>query len=130
MKFKTLALASLFSFAAFAEPVFITNQAVEVDKTTASKIFQGRIKSLPDGSAFTLGTLKFGSAEAEENMKALTGKSAKRIKGVWTKLQFSGKGVVPTEFGTPEELVEWVASTPGSIALVDSSKADSSVKVL
>lgn len=130
MKLKLLAIAGLMTFSALAKPVFITHPGVTVDKGTAEKILEGRVKSLPDGSSYTLGVTYFDDESTDENIKGLTGKSAKRIKAVWTKLQFSGKGVMPNEFSSQDELVEWVASTEGAIAVVDDSHVTSSVKVL
>jgi len=130
MKLKIIALASLLSASLFAEPVFIVNKGVALDSTMATKIFEGKISSLPDGSQFTLGTLSFSSDEAGDGFKALLGKSSNRIKNIWTKKQFSGKGTVPKEFQTAAELVEWVSKTQGAIAIVDSEKVNASVNTL
>lgn len=116
---------------AFAEPVFITNTSVSaVDSETASKIFQARTNAYTDGTSFVIGTLSFSSDATDAMYEALIGKSAKRIERVWTKKQFSGKGVVPTEFETSEELVNWVADTKGAIAIVDSADTNSKVKTI
>tara|TARA_B100002049_G_scaffold190683_1_gene147606 strand:+ start:8527 stop:8919 length:393 start_codon:yes stop_codon:yes gene_type:complete len=130
MKLKLLAMAGLLAASALAKPVFITHPGVVLDKGTAEKILEGRVKSLPDGSSYTLGVTYFDDESTDQNIKGLTGKSAKRIKSVWTKLQFSGKGVMPTEFGSQAELVEWVASTDGAIAVVDDAHVTSNVNVL
>jgi len=58
------------------------------------------------------------------------GKSSSRMKSIWLKRRLAGEGDPPESFQTEEELVHYVAATPGAIGFVHLSKINGTVKVL
>ena len=58
------------------------------------------------------------------------GKSSSRVKSIWLKRKLAGEGDPPEFFETEEELLQYVADTPGAIGFVHLSKVSDRVKVL
>jgi hypothetical protein len=48
----------------------------------------------------------------------------------WRRLAMTGGGTSPHSFETEDELLKFVASTPGAIGFVDEAKVDGTVAVL
>ncbi len=69
----------------------------------------------PAGELFLSGTLK---------------KSVAQFRSYWKRLLFSGGGTVPKVFRSSSQLMDFVARTPGGIAVVEASGVDDRVKVL
>jgi ABC-type phosphate transport system substrate-binding protein len=62
-------------------------------------------------------------------MKKL-GKSTSQFSTGWKKLVFTGKGSMPEQVGSEDELVAFVAKTPGSIGYADAGKVKDGVKAI
>ncbi len=69
----------------------------------------------PAGELFLAGTLK---------------KSVSQFRSYWKRLLFSGGGTVPKVFRSSSQLMDFVARSPGAIAVVETSAVDDRVRVL
>jgi ABC-type phosphate transport system substrate-binding protein len=62
-------------------------------------------------------------------MKRLN-KNTQQFQTGWKKLVFTGKASMPEQVNNDDDVVALVAKTPGSIGLVDKTKAKDSVKAI
>lgn len=123
-------LASTLSFAETAVIVSASNTNGSIDKATIAKIFLGKSKSFPDGSAATPVDQNDGTAAREAFNSAVLGKSASQLKSYWSRLIFTGKGTPPKQSGDDAAIKTLVAGDAKLIGYIDASAVDSSVKVV
>jgi ABC-type phosphate transport system substrate-binding protein len=90
--------------------------------------YLGKKASWPDGSKVTVVVLKDGASH--ENLMKKLGKSTSQFSTGWKKLVFTGKGSMPEQVGSEDELVAFVAKTPGSIGYADAGKVKDGVKAI
>ena len=90
--------------------------------------YLGKKASWPDGSKVVVVVLKDGASH--ENLMKKLGKSTSQFSTGWKKLVFTGKGSMPEQVGSEDELVAFVAKTPGAIGYADSGKAKDGVKAV
>lgn len=126
-----LALASASMGLAQADAVVIVHpsNAVNMDDEQVSKIFLGQTKTFPGGAEATPVDNKEGPLREDFGNKVLK-KSPAQLKALWARQIFTGGAKPPRELASEDEVLKFVASTPGAIGYIDSSKANSSVKVL
>jgi ABC-type phosphate transport system substrate-binding protein len=63
-------------------------------------------------------------------LKTYVRKSASQYDNYWKKQVFTGKGMAPLSFSSDQELVEFVAKTPGAIGYVSSGANTESTKTI
>lgn len=126
------AIVGLFtSNAAIADVVVIVNPAnsAAIDEEQIAKIFLGQTKTFSNGSEATPIDQKEGPLREEFGNKLLK-KNPSQLKAQWARQIFTGGAKPPKEMASDDEILKFVASTPGAIAYVDSSKVNKSVKVV
>ena len=112
--------------------IIVANNSVgsnSISAKDAGDIFLGRKKKLDDGSKAKLASLKEGDTH-KAFLEQFVKRSNSQFRSHWKKAVFTGQGKPPKSFATEDELVAYVASTPGAIGYVDSATDTSSVKVL
>ena len=119
------------SSAAIADVVVIVNPAnsAAIDEEQIAKIFLGQTKTFSNGSEATPIDQKEGPVREEFGNKLLK-KNPSQLKAQWARQIFTGGAKPPKEMASDDEILKFVASTPGAIAYVDSSKVNKSVKVV
>ncbi len=90
--------------------------------------YLGKKASWPDGSKVVIVVLKDGASH--ENLMKRLGKSTSQFSTGWKKLVFTGKGSMPEQVGNEDELVAYVAKTPGAIGFADAGKVKEGVKAI
>jgi hypothetical protein len=65
-----------------------------------------------------------------EFLKKIADKTPSQYEAFWKKLIFSGQGKAPVSFNTPEEILSYVAATPGAISYVPPNLSRENVKVI
>ena len=129
-----IALVSMFALSAttaMSEETAIVNPASAITNLSDDDLkdyYLGKKASWPDGSKVVVVVLDDGPSH-DSLMKKL-GKSASQFTTGWKKLVFTGKGAMPEQVKTEDQLVAFVAKTPGAIGYVDSAKAKEGVKAL
>lgn len=116
----------------FADVAVVANKGITTDaisKKEAKKIFLGKTKSL-GGTSLMLADLPKGDKSRDEFYTNVVKKNGKKLKAYWAKIVFSGKGSPPKSLKSDEEMINWVASTPGGMGYVNSLSVNDSVKVL
>ena len=132
--FGTAALLSFFMMGSVsAAVVVIGNPGIGVDSLTSaqvSKIFLGKMTSLPDGTKITVIEHQDGESIKDEFYEKVVGKSASQLKAYWAKIIFTGEGVPPKAYSGDKTVKEHVSATPGAIGYVNAEAVDKSVKIL
>ena len=129
-----IALVSMFAVSAtsaMAEETAIVNAASAIANLSDDDLkdyYLGKKASWPDGSKVVVVVLDDGPSH-DSLMKKL-GKSASQFTTGWKKLVFTGKGSMPEQVKTEDQLVAFVAKTPGAIGYVDAAKAKEGVKAV
>ncbi len=114
-----------------ADVVVIVNPAnsASIDEEQIAKIFLGQTKTFSNGSEATPIDQKEGPVREEFGNKLLK-KNPSQLKAQWARQIFTGGAKPPKELGSDDEILKFVASTPGAIAYIDSSKVNKTVKVV
>ncbi len=111
--------------------VVIVNPAnsANIDEEQIAKIFLGQTKTFSNGSEALPVDQKEGALREEFGNKLLK-KNPAQLKAQWARQIFTGGAKPPKELSSDDEILKFVASTPGAIAYIDSSKVNKSVKVV
>lgn len=116
----------------YSQVAVIANKSVPDNSVTTAQlteIFMLNKKTWGDGSKIVVFDLKVHEGTTEKFYESF-GKLHTDFKKLWMKLQLTGEGSAPTALASEDEVLAKVASTPGAVGFVNSSKANSSVKVL
>jgi ABC-type phosphate transport system substrate-binding protein len=123
----------LISTAALSDVVVIVNPKAGVSSLTAREvkaIFMGKKHSFPNGNNAEAVDQEDGSASKRLFLKSVINKSDVQLSAYWSQQIFSGKGVPPKTLKDDAAVKAYVASTPGALGYIDSSKVDGSVTVV
>lgn len=132
MKFKSLKLflavaCSFLYLPAMAELVLVVNPKNPVTSMTAEQVSQ-----------FYLGIsnsfVPYDQAESSplraEFYKKITNKEPGQVRAIWAKLVFTGKGRMPKELASSDDVKKSIAADPNGIGYIEKSAVDASVKVV
>jgi ABC-type phosphate transport system substrate-binding protein len=128
-----IALVTVLTLAApaAAEDAVIVNGASAVAGLTEDDLkdyYLGKKASWPDGSKVVVVVLKDGPSH--DKLMSRLGKSGSQFTTGWKKLVFTGKGTMPEQVGSEDELIAFVAKTPGAIGYADAGKVKEGVKAV
>ncbi len=132
MKYLSLKLFLVLSISttylpAFAEIVLIVNPKNAVSSMTAEQASQ---YYLGISNSFVPIDQADGSPIRVEFYKKITNKEPGQVRAIWAKLVFTGKGRMPKEMASHEEVKKAVAADPNAIGYIDKSALDGSVKAV
>ncbi|WP_299774059.1 phosphate ABC transporter substrate-binding protein [uncultured Pseudoteredinibacter sp.] len=127
----TTTIAALSSSACFADLAVITHPSASISasKAEVSALFLGKSKSL-GGQKLTPVDQEEGSPSRDQFYQLLSNKNPSQLNAYWARIVFTGKGQPPKALMDDSEVKEFVASNADSIAYIDSSEVDDSVKVI
>lgn len=106
------------------------NNTNTITESDIKKIYLGKNKSFPDGSAVSPVDQKEGSKIRVTFGKTILNKSEKQLKPYWAKMLFTGKATPPRELADGFSVKEAVGRDSSAIGYIDSSIVDDSVKVI
>lgn len=135
MKIKILVVIAVIIFSSvniYSQVAVIANKSVPDNSVTSAQlteIFSLNKKNWADGSKIVVFDLKVHEGTSEKFYESL-GKLHADFKKLWMKLQLTGEGTAPAALASEDEVLAKVASTPGAVGFVNSSKANNTVKVL
>jgi ABC-type phosphate transport system substrate-binding protein len=111
--------------------VVIVNKAstATVDKATVAKIYQGELKSWPDGTPAAAVDLPEDNPLRASFSTEVVGKSVANIKALWAQLVFSGKALPPKMVASDEDVKKAVSGAKGGVGYIKASAIDDTVKV-
>lgn len=122
-----------FTSATWAEVAVIVHPSAGFDSLSeddVSRLFLGKSKSFPNGSAATPVNQNEGSAVRDKFNEGVCKKNASQYKAYWSQLVFTGKGTPPKDVGDDAAVKAAVAANPAMIGYIDASAVDASVKVV
>jgi ABC-type phosphate transport system substrate-binding protein len=90
------------------------------------ELFLGKKTTWDDGSKVVVVVLRNGPSH--DGLMKLLSKSSSQFNIGWKKLVFTGKGSMPEQVDSEDEMASFVARTPGAIAFIDSGKVKDGVK--
>lgn len=102
----------------------------ELDEATVKKLFLRENTSFPSGHAATPANHAAGSPDRDNFFKYVLEMGEQRHKRYWSRKKATGKKGSPKELANYDDVLNWVASTPLSIAYIDKNMVNDSVKVL
>jgi ABC-type phosphate transport system substrate-binding protein len=111
--------------------VVIVNKAstVTVDKATVAKIYQGELKSWPDGTPTAPIDLPEDNPTRAAFCTEVVGKSVANLKALWAQMIFSGKALPPKVAAGDDDVKKAVSGVKGGVGYIKASAVDDSVKV-
>jgi len=133
---RTLAAAALALCAAAgagAEPVLIVHPASPVSRLSgdeARRLLLGEDRSFSNGDIAQLVEVRGDDPTVTAGYLAIARKTPSQLRSEWNRLVFSGRANPPLRFNTQAEVRAAVAGLQGAFAVIDSSAADSSVKIV
>ena len=106
---------------AYAEFQIVANANVGFDQmsvTNFRKVYLKKVPVLPDGEAAYVVGLEEGDAR-KDIVKNVLRRSESSLNAYWSRLIFSGRTSMPRLFETDQQLLEFVAKTPGAIGFTN-----------
>lgn len=118
---------------AMADVVVVANPRSGIDRLSRDEvinIFLGRFRQLPSGLSVQPVDLPATHPEKATFYLRLVNKDLAEINAYWSRLVFSGRTEPPVQAKSTEDLVEFIAKTPGAIGYMERSKVDGRVKLV
>ncbi|MBF7072301.1 phosphate ABC transporter substrate-binding protein [Glaciecola sp. MH2013] len=128
----TVLFGALFSsqvFADYAVVVHPENNA-EFDTQLVKRIFLGRETAFSNGEIATVITHSPDSALRTEFDEGVLNRKTAAVNAYWSKLVFTGRGVMPTTVESDAEMIELISENKNAIGFIDTSSVTSDVKVV
>ena len=97
------------------------NSMTSIDAGHLSKIFLKETMVWPDGSETVPVDMAPESGVRKRFSKRVHERKVAAIKSYWQRQIFSGKAIPPVEFTSEEDLLFFVAATPGAVGYVSNS---------
>lgn len=103
----------------------------QIDRDDLTRIYSGK-KTLWEvsGSRILPALIEDGSGPPRAFLDAILKKTPGQYRAYWRRLLFSGGGTAPKAFRTASQVLEFVASQPGGIGIVEAAGADPRVRVI
>jgi ABC-type phosphate transport system substrate-binding protein len=135
MRVASLALIALIAVfpgvALCADFVVIVNKAntVVVDKTMIAKIYQGELKTWPDGTPAAPIDLPEENPSRAAFSNDVVGKTVANLRALWARMIFSGKALPPKVVAGDDDVKKAVNAAKGGVGYIKASAVDDTVKV-
>jgi ABC-type phosphate transport system substrate-binding protein len=116
-----------------ADVVVIINARSSVERLTQDEvinIFLGRFRQLPSGIAALPADLPATQPEKATFYRLLVNKDLADLNAYWARLIFSGRTAPPRQTRGNDEMLRYVAETPGALGYIERARSDSRVKVV
>lgn len=123
---RTLFLFLLCLFWGMGQPVMAGDGGVAViaypgmpktDQQTLQRLYTGRVVSINQQAAQPL-NLAPGNPIRKQFLETVLGQDEEQYVGYWLVRRYVGKGAPPQEFGSLEEMLSYIATTPGAVGYV------------
>jgi len=114
-----------------ADVVLVANPDVPVDAISlddAARLYLGALSRL--GNVRVVLTTQAEGAAHEEFLRLLLRRTPTQFRNHWFRVVFSGHGALPRSLRTEQEVVDFVARTPGAVGYVTTATPPGATKAL
>lgn len=101
----------------------------KTDRVTLQRLYTGRIVSINQQSVVPI-NLPAGTPARDEFLQWVLEQNEEQYTGYWLVRRYVGKGSSPKELASVDEVVKYIAATPGAVAYVPSSKVPPGANVI
>jgi len=101
----------------------------KTDRLTLQRLYTGRIVSINQQSVLPI-NLPAGTPARDEFLQWVMEQNEEQYTGYWLVRRYVGKGSPPKELGSIDEVVKYIAMTPGAVGYVPSSKVPPGTNVI
>lgn len=89
----------------------------KADQQTLQRLYTGRVISINQQAAQPL-NLAPGDPIRKQFLETVLGQTEEQYVGYWLVRRYVGKGAPPQEFGSLDEMLSYIATTPGAVGYV------------
>jgi ABC-type phosphate transport system substrate-binding protein len=101
----------------------------KADQQTLQRLYTGRVVSINQQAALPL-NLAPGDPIRKQFLEAVLGQTEEQYVGYWLVRRYVGKGAPPQEFGSLDEMLYYIATTPGAVGYVPVAKVPLGANVI
>jgi ABC-type phosphate transport system substrate-binding protein len=101
----------------------------KTDRLTLQRLYTGRIVSIGQQSAVPV-NLPAGTSARDEFLQWVMEQNEEQYTGYWLVRRYVGKGSSPKELESVDEVVKYIAVTPGAVGYVPLSKVPPGTNVI
>lgn len=101
----------------------------KTDRVTLQRLYTGRIVSISQQSVVPI-NLPAGSSARDAFLQWVMEQNEEQYTGYWLVRRYVGKGSSPMELGSVDEVVKFIAATPGAVGYVPLSKVPPGANVI
>ena len=116
----------------FAQVTIIANHSVPettISQNELGEIFLGKRVKWSNNSRIDIVVSQAQDLHASF-LKEYVGRSPSQFEIYWRKMLFTGQAQMPVSFKTDQDVINYVANTPGAIGYVSSQPASSDIKII
>lgn len=101
----------------------------KTDRLTLQRLYTGRIVSISQQLVLPI-NLPAGTAARDEFLQWVMEQNEEEYTGYWLVRRYVGKGSPPKELGNIDEVIKYIAVTPGAVGYVPLSKVPPGANVI
>lgn len=119
-----LLLVLICPICAMAQEAFVViahERVPKTDLTTLQRLYAGRVLSIAEQAATPV-NLPAGNALRRQFLEAVMAQTEEQYTGYWLVRRYVGKGTPPREIASIDDVLRYVAETPGAVAYVPQSR--------
>jgi ABC-type phosphate transport system substrate-binding protein len=125
-------IGTLFSLQALADVVVVVSpdNNAALSAQSVKRIFLGKENEFSTGVVPTPVNQVSSNAIRSEFESEVIGRSSAQISAQWSKLVFTGRGILPQEVASDAEIIELIKQDSSVIGYIDSESVTADVKVV
>lgn len=122
----------LFQHLAFGQSLIVNDQTSinKISRNTARAIFSMRLKQWPDGSPIVVFVLADDNPLHRAFIRDKLSMFPHQLRRSWDRYVYSGTGLAPIEIDNEQEMLEKVATTPGSIGYTNKENTNAHIRTV
>lgn len=101
----------------------------KTDRVTLQRLYTGRIVSIGQQSVVPI-NFPAGTPARDEFLRWVMEQNEEQYTGYWLVRRYVGKGSSPKELDSVDEVLKYIAVTPGAVGYVPSSKVPAGANVI
>lgn len=103
---------------------------ISISRDHLKRLFFGKISSLPNGRKVTAVVFTKNELQFQQFTKKYLGRTSQQIRSFWAKQLFTGKGTLPVQVKSMQEMIELVSSSDEYIGYIPADALQAPLQVL